>query len=61
MSASLAPGGSIIAMGLPGTTRITKNTITATPKSVRHVVARRRKIARKRVIKFQKKGQGRVG
>ena len=35
MSASRAPGGSIIAIGSPGTTRNTMKTITATPKRVR--------------------------
>jgi hypothetical protein len=31
MSSSVAPGGSIIEIGFPGTTLMTKNTIIATP------------------------------
>ncbi len=38
ISASEAPGGSIMAIGFPGTTRMTTKTITATPNRVISVV-----------------------
>src|SRR4029079_9562500 len=41
MSASVAPGGSIMAIGLPGTTRTRMKTIKATPNSVTTVEPRR--------------------
>ncbi len=46
MSACVAPGGSIMAMGLPGATRMTTKTMTATPNSVISVVTQRVRIAR---------------
>ena len=41
MSACVAPGGSIIAIGSPGATRISTKTTTATPNSVMAMVRRR--------------------
>jgi len=41
MSAWLAPGGSIMAIGSPGAMRITTNTTTATPNKVTAIVSRR--------------------
>ena len=49
MSSSVAPGGSIIAIGLPGTTRMTKKTMTAAPKSVTAIVANRSRMLRNNV------------
>ena len=42
MSSALAPGGIIIAIGSPGTTRISTNTTSPTPKSVGRASSRRR-------------------
>ena len=51
MSACEAPGGSIMAIGLPGTTRTRTKTMSATPNSVTTVEARRMRTAR-RVIGY---------